>query len=84
MTSMNMRTLLATLVAATALCAGASVASARDFDPAMDGNTSLSALPMRSPGAAMHAKKEPTVPAKYDSAFPVRDRAPLRRERGAI
>jgi hypothetical protein len=79
-----MRTLIATFAAAVLLSA-AGVASARDFDPAMDPNTSLTALPMHSTSASnraqtSHMKKETTVPAKYDSSFPVRDRQPLRHE----
>ena len=79
-----MRTLLATLAAAVLLSA-AGVASARDYDPAMDPNTSLTALPMHSTSASTRVqpsrmKKENTVPAKYDAAFPVRDRVSARHE----
>ncbi len=82
-----MRTLFAAATAALVLSA-AGVASARDFDPTMDPNTTLTALPMHSTSESMRPaprmKKETTVPAKYDSAFPVRDRAKAQRDRGYI
>ena len=76
-----MRTLLTVFAASVTLFAAAGVASARDLDMSSDGSTSLSAAPRPD---ASRVKKEPTVAAKYEVAFPVRDRAPLRRDHGSI
>jgi hypothetical protein len=71
--------LLATSVAGTAF--------AREIDET-GSNTSLSAAPMGTTSASMRAmrqgKKEQTVPAKYDVAYPVHDTARPMHPRGAI
>ena len=77
------------LIATALLLGTAGVASARDFDPNMDPNTSLTPVPVHTTSTTWRTpqsrvKKDPTVPAKYDSAFPVRDRVPARHERDSI
>ena len=82
----NLSRLFAVL-ALVSLTAG--VASAREIESSYDGegNTSLSAVPTRTTSMSMRkprAKDVGTIPAKYDSAFPVRDYAHATRDRGAI
>ena len=77
-----MRTFVTLFATSVTLLAAAGVASARDLDMSSDGSTSLSAAPRRDGGSRV--EKEPTVAAKYEVAFPVRDRAPLRRDHDSI
>lgn len=84
-----MRTLTRILSVLALVSLTAGIASAREFESSYqgDGNTSLSAAPVGTTTMSNRkprAKDASTIPAKYDSAFPVRDYAHATRDRGAI
>ena len=83
-----MRTLsrLFAVLALVTLTTGAASAREMETDYA-DGNTTLSAVPMHPTSMSTRkprAKDQNAIPAKYDSAFPVRDYGHATRDRGAI
>jgi hypothetical protein len=82
-----MRTLRLTALLFLALTGlGLGTASAREIDDTY-ATTTLSARPLHTTTHARfdhNSKRDANVPAKYDVAFPVRERSPLLRHEGAI